>query len=261
MGLLFLALGAFVILGLWVAVRRQISTTTVFEYQRGLRYIGGKFDRILEPGPYRYRKTHTTIEIVDTRARDLTVAGQETFCAERVAVKATAIVRFQVIDARHALSAHTSYDTALYIEVQLALREVLAVASIDVLLGDREPLNHDLAGRLAEPAAALGVEVVRAVVRDVVLPADLKRAYGETLRARQESLALIERTRGETAALRSLANAARLVEQSPALLQLRALQALGQSSEPSLVLHIGNADRPRRGADPATNAPGESEAV
>ena len=38
MGLLFLALG---IVGLWIVVRRQISTTTVFEYQRGLRYIGG----------------------------------------------------------------------------------------------------------------------------------------------------------------------------------------------------------------------------
>ncbi len=256
MGLLFLALG---IVGLWIVVRRQISTTTVFEYQRGLRYIGGKFDRQLEPGQYRYRKTHTTIVLIDTRARDLTVAGQETFCAERIAVKATAIVRFQVNDALRALNAHTSYDAALYTEVQLALREVLAGASIDVLLGDRDPLNRDLAARLADPAAALGVEITRATIRDVVLPGDLKRAYGETLRARQESLALIERTRGETAALRGLANAARLVEQSPALLQLRALQALSQGGDHSLVLNVGSAEQPPRASRPAAAAADESE--
>jgi len=43
-------------------------------------------------------------------------------------------------------------------------------------------------------------------------------------------LAQLERARGETAALRNLANAARLANDTPALLKLRLLQALEQSS-------------------------------
>ncbi len=45
----------------------------------------------------------------------------------------------------------------------------------------------------------------------------------------------MERARGESAALRNLANAARLLENNPALLQLRMLQALGGSSGNTVV--------------------------
>jgi hypothetical protein len=44
--------------------------------------------------------------------------------------------------------------------------------------------------------------------------------------ARAAGQAALERARGQTAALRSLANAARLAQDVPALLQLRTLQAV-----------------------------------
>ena len=56
------------------------------------------------------------------------------------------------------------------------------------------------------------------------------------VKARQEGLAALEKARGETAALRNLANAAALIERRPSLLQLRALQALGQQPGSTLVL-------------------------
>jgi hypothetical protein len=48
-------------------------------------------------------------------------------------------------------------------------------------------------------------------------------------------LAILEKARGETAALRSLANAAKMIEANPHLIQLRLVQSLGQSSGNSLV--------------------------
>jgi len=58
------------------------------------------------------------------------------------------------------------------------------------------------------------------------------------VKARQEGLAALERARGETAALRSLANAAHLIERNPALMQLRLLQAVGQNSGNTVVLGV-----------------------
>ncbi len=49
---------------------------------------------------------------------------------------------------------------------------------------------------------------------------------------------ILERARGESAALRNLANAARMLDENPSLLQLRALQALADSSGNTLVLGI-----------------------
>jgi hypothetical protein len=56
--------------------------------------------------------------------------------------------------------------------------------------------------------------------------------------------AALEKARGETAALRSLANAARMMDDNPNLLQLRALQALADSGGNTLVLGLPNASIP-----------------
>ena len=75
-------------------------------------------------------------------------------------------------------------------------------------------------------------------LKDIVLPADLKRAQAQVLMARAEGLAALERARGETAALRNLADAARLCAGNPALLQLRLLQQL--ATGPGHTVVIGN---------------------
>ncbi|MFL5758009.1 MAG: slipin family protein, partial [Chloroflexota bacterium] len=69
-------------------------------------------------------------------------------------------------------------------------------------------------------------------------PGELKRAYASVLAARKEGEAALERARGETAALRNLANAGRLVETNPGLLQLRMLQELGASSGNTIVMGL-----------------------
>src|SRR4051812_50217013 len=82
-------------------------------------------------------------------------------------------------------------------------------------------------------------------VRDIMVPTELKRAFAGIVAARREGEAALERARGETAALRSLANAGRLVEDNPGLLQLRILQQLGASSGNTIMLGMpGGETRP-----------------
>ena len=75
-------------------------------------------------------------------------------------------------------------------------------------------------------AAKIGINILAVEVKDVIFPADLKSAFAETLKAKQEGQAALERARGETAALRNLANAARVLEGNPALMNLRLVQSL-----------------------------------
>ena len=89
---------------------------------------------------------------------------------------------------------------------------------------------------LAPTARDVGVDVLELAVRDVMLPGDLRRAYADTVLAKERGRAELERARAEAAALRSLANTAKLLEDHPALLRLRALQAAEQTGT-TLVLH------------------------
>jgi len=60
------------------------------------------------------------------------------------------------------------------------------------------------------------------------------------LKAKQEGQAALERARGESAALRNLANAARVLEGNPALMNLRLMQSLtaAQNAGNTLVLSM-----------------------
>jgi len=77
----------------------------------------------------------------------------------------------------------------------------------------------------------------------VTLPPEIRRLFTEVERAKLEGLATLERARGEHAALRSLANAARMLKGNPELMNLRLLQALAAANgkrPPTLVLGQGS---------------------
>src|SRR5690242_3180886 len=92
-----------------------------------------------------------------------------------------------------------------------------------------------------------------------MVPGELKRAYAGIVAARREGEAALERARGETAALRALSNAGRMIEDNPGLMQLRVLQQVGGSSGNTLMLGLGGADgrplaAPRPPAPPPPDA-------
>lgn len=139
-------------------------------------------------------------------------------------------VGFRVIDSPHALHEVENYEQELHIAVQLALRTAVGEATVDDLLERRLGLGGRLAALVSERAPTLGLEVFGIDLRDVMLPGDLKGAFADVLRARAEGRAALERARGESAALRNLANAARLMDANPALMNLRLLQTIGQDA-------------------------------
>ena len=71
-----------------------------------------------------------------------------------------------------------------------------------------------------------------------MVPAELRRAAAEVAAACAQGQAALERARGEVAATRALANAARMVADQLALLQLRTLQAIGAGGA-TVVLSAG----------------------
>jgi hypothetical protein len=61
----------------------------------------------------------------------------------------------------------------------------------------------------------------------------------DVLKAKQEGHAALERARGESAALRNLANAARVLEGNPALMNLRLMQSLSAAQNAGSTLVLG----------------------
>ena len=213
-----------------VTARLLVRKTVVPEGHAGLLYREGRYVRTLGPGAYRLWRVNARVELVDLRLRTLTVPGQEVLCRDQVTLKVSVAVRYAVVAPDVAHHRVQSYADFLYLAVQLALRAEAGQHALEELISGRAALGEELRARVAGQARQIGLAVEAVEPKDVMLPGELRRAFAEALKARKEGQAALEKARGETAALRNLANAARMVEQSPALLQLRVLQTLGSAS-------------------------------
>jgi regulator of protease activity HflC (stomatin/prohibitin superfamily) len=259
---LLLWISAFLVaLVLVAAAARLASRVVVFEYERGLRFSRGHFKGVLSPGVYWYSPSVSKIIKVDTRPARTAVAGQEVLSADGVAIKASITATYQIKDPERAVLGTESYQTAIHTELQLALRSIVSSLPVEDLLSRRGDLPAQLKGIAADPLRAIGVELQDAAVRDLTFPGELKKIFTQVVKARQEGLAALEKARGETAALRNLANAAQMIERSPQLMQLRLLQVLAQQPGNTLVLGVQQGGTPiplreRSGADlPPTDEP------
>ena len=214
----------------------RLIGTTVYEYERGLKFTRGHFKGVIGPGLYWHWSTLSRIQKIDVRPSRVAVAGQEVLSADGVAIKASIAATFQVKDAERAVLSCDSYHLAIHTELQLALRAVVSGLPIDELLRQRVEMPAQLKAIAGPRLETVGVELQDASLRDLTFPGDLKKVFTQVVKARQEGLAALEKARGETAALRNLANAAAMIERSPSLMQLRALQVLGQQPGSTLVL-------------------------
>ena len=210
------------------------------EGHAGLLYRKGKFVKVLGAGRHVYWGWHWTIDTEDVRKGVVLVPAQEVLTADNVSLKLSVVVTYQITDAAKAAHETQDWRSDVRNAAQLAMRAVVGGVAVESLLNQRVEIGAQLLGRVQPETAKIGVNVLAVEVKDVMFPADLKRAFADVLKAKQEGQAALERARGESAALRNLANAARVLEGNPALMNLRLMQSLSaaQSSGSTLVLGV-----------------------
>lgn len=236
--------------------RPILALVTIHDYERGLHYRGGRFVGLVDAGTRLTIRPFSVIRVIDMRPTMLTVPGQEILTADGVALRVSLTARYVVADPVAAVTGDQSYVTALYGLLHGGLRGVIAGRTADEILAARTELGPAVGGTIASELARIGVELLGVDVRDVMVPTELKRAFAGIVAARREGEAAVERARGETAALRSLANAGRLLEDNPGLLQLRILHQLAASSGNTVVLGWPGAEGGPLPVAPAPDAAG-----
>lgn len=195
-------------------------------WENALVYRDGVFQELLGPGRHRRRRLGHRVVRVPLRPRQLAMPVQEVLTGDGLSVKLSLVVTLRTVDARRWHEAVDLPDQFLYSAVQIALRTEVAASTLDELLADRTGVPERVADAVRVEAEAVGLAVDAVALRDVIVPAELRRAAVDLVVARTQGQAALERARSEVAATRALANAARLLSDHPALLQLRTLQAV-----------------------------------
>ncbi|MDH5677424.1 MAG: slipin family protein [Nitrospinota bacterium] len=208
----------------------KLCVVTVNEYEAGIRFHRGVITEVAPPGMYIISGIFTEIVKIDTRPTYVKVPTQEVLSSDGVTLKLSVIACYQVTDARKMItSISNDHESAIYYMIQLSLREIVGEKKVEELLAGRQELADAALKAVGEKADQVGVKIHSLGIKDISFPGPMKQVFAETVKARQEAMALLEKARGETAALRSLANAANMVKDNPALLHLRTLQSTGNT--------------------------------
>src|SRR5713226_3863089 len=230
---------------LLVAIKvAPIRRVTIYEYQKGLKYTKGRYVSTLNAGQYWVFSTFSSIVPVDIRPQFVTIQGQDLLSADGVTLKVSLAAEFQVADPNVAINKNASFQNSLYLTLQMAVREIVGKEKIDSLIENRAGFSSKLMELTSGKATEFGLKLISADIKDIMFPGEMKKAFAQVVKAQKEGQATLEKARGETAALRSLANAARMMDDNPNLLQLRALQALADSGGNTLVLGLPSGSVP-----------------
>lgn len=196
------------------------------EYERGVIFLLGRFHKVKGPGMIIVIPGFQQMTKVSLRLIVMDVPPQDIITRDNVSVKVNAIIYFRVIDSEKAVIQVEDYMYATSQIAQTTLRSVLGQSQLDDLLSKREEINGSLQRIIDQQTEPWGIKVSAVEVKNVDLPQEMVRAIAKQAEAERTRRAKIIHAEGEKQAAQSLADAARLLSQEPAAIQLRYLQTL-----------------------------------
>ena len=207
---------------------RVLDVCTVQRDHVGVLFIDGRYVDTLAPGEYAFWKGPAEAKLVEVDLREtmVDVGGQEIMTADKVTLRLNAVVTYKIIDARKAISQTDDVRQALYRDTQLVLRGVVGARELDLFLADKDAVAKEIEDNVRRRAGELGLEIASVGIRDVILPGEMKDLMNKVTEAKKAAEANLISRREETAAIRSQANTAKLLADSPTLMRLRELEVL-----------------------------------
>ncbi|HUB99875.1 MAG TPA: slipin family protein [Solirubrobacterales bacterium] len=218
--------GIIIVLAFFALIAIGSSVRILREYERGVIFRLGRLIAQKGPGLIFLIPFVDRMVKVDLRTVTLNIPPQEVITRDNVPAGVNAVAYFRVIDPRKAIVEVENFLLATSQISQTALRSVLGKAEFDQLLSDRERLNEELQKIIDESTEPWGVKVTAVEIKDVEIPEQMQRAIARQAEAERERRAKIINSEGEYQAAQKLTDAADIISQNPASLQLRYLQTL-----------------------------------
>ena len=204
------------------------SVRVLREYERGVVFRFGRLVAQKGPGLVLLMPIADRMVRVTLRTITHTIPPQDVITRDNVPARVDAVAYFRVVDADASIVDIEDYLRATSEIAQTTLRSVLGKAELDTLLSERERLNEDLQRIIDEQTEPWGIKVLTVEIKDVGIPQEMQRAMARQAEAERDRRAKVINAEAEFQAAARLAEAAAMLSDTPAAMQLRYLQTLAE---------------------------------
>lgn len=207
-----------------------ISIRQVNQYERGVKFMLGKYIGTKEPGWRIILPVIQSMSKVDIRVKAVDVPDQDAITKDNISVKINAVIYYKVSDAAKAIIEVEDFRYAISQLAQTTMRNATGEVSLDELLANRDQISSRIQNIVDKASDPWGIKVDNVELKDITLPEEMKRTIGKQAEAERERRAVIIKAEGEVIAAENLAKAARMLSESPGALHLRTLQSINDIS-------------------------------
>ena len=187
----------------------------------------GKYVGLRGPGTFLIVPVIETVTpTVDQRTRVTSVTAESTLTRDTVPVNVDAAIFWLVWSAEKALLEVQSFDDAIALSAQTALRESIGRHNLAQMLSEREVLGHELQKILDAKTNPWGITVQSVEIRDVQIPPALQDAMSREAQADRERHARVILAQAETQVAEKFSETAEYYANNPTALHLRAMNML-----------------------------------
>jgi regulator of protease activity HflC (stomatin/prohibitin superfamily) len=168
---------------------------------------------------------------VDQRIQTTEFNAEQALSKDTVPVDVDAVIFWQIHDPERAALEITDYRSAIERVAQTSLREMVGSSLLSSLLADRKHSDEVLLGEIGRKTAEWGVTAISVEIRDISVPATLQDAMSREAQAQREAAARLHLGQAEQEVARKFVAAAEIYAQSPAALQLRAMNIIYETTK------------------------------
>lgn len=204
---------------------RQIN-----QYERGIVLTMGRYSSTKQPGWRLIIPIFQSMQKVDIRIKTVDVPEQEAITKDNIPVGINAVIYYRVMDPQKAVLDVENFYYAVSQLAQITMRNVVGSVTLEELLRDRDTISAQIQKIVDEATDPWGIKVDDVDLKDIAIPADLKRTISKVAEAERERKAAIIRAEGEVVAAKSIAEAAEMMAKTPGALHMRTLQSINDIS-------------------------------
>ena len=198
------------------------------EYQRAVIFRLGRAKGCRGPGLYLLIPFVERRVTVDIRTITQQLDTQETLSSDGVAVKVNAVLWYRATDPQRTVISVENWQNAVKQAAETGMRDTIGQSELDGLLRDRLSVNARLLEVLRNAVQRWGVEIEAVELKDLDIPEQMQRAIAREAEAIREKRARIIKAEGELEAAAKLTEAAKLIGEHPAALEIRRLQTISE---------------------------------
>jgi len=207
-----------------------LSIKQINQYQKGIRFLLGKYTGTMEPGWRLVFPIFQSYKKVDLRVKAVDVPNQEAITKDNISVSVNAVIYYKVKNADKAILEVEDFFYAISQLAQTTMRNAVGQVDLDDLLSQRDRVSKNVRDIIEIAAILWGIDVISVELKDIVLPEEMKRVIGKQAEAEREKRAIIIRAEAELVAADNLAKAAQMLTSSDGVLHLRTLQSINDIS-------------------------------